>query len=104
MKSLRLSMLTLASGLALAGLAHAGEVRVMCYQDGNECEVTAELAKPDSPVNPVVRNELAKRPAPKSFDDVARLYSDIFVTCMTGNEPDNAAMRPRADRRSRVDR
>lgn len=52
MKSLRLSMLTLASGLALAGLAHAGEVRVMCYQDGNECEVTAELAKRFEAQNP----------------------------------------------------
>jgi cytochrome c553 len=52
-------------------------------------EISAELVKADSPVNPVVRNELAKRPAPKSFDDVAQLYSDIFVTCMTGNEPDN---------------
>jgi cytochrome c553 len=51
--------------------------------------ISAELARADSPVNPVVRNELAKRPAPKSFDDVAQLYSDIFVTCMTGNEPDN---------------
>jgi len=51
--------------------------------------ISAELAKADSPVNPVVRNELAKRPAPKSFDDVARLYSDIFVTCMSGDEPDN---------------
>jgi mono/diheme cytochrome c family protein len=52
--------------------------------------LSAELAKADSPVNPVIRNELAKRPAPKSFDDVARLYSDIFVTCMSGSEPDNA--------------
>jgi len=51
--------------------------------------ISAELAKADSPVNPVIRNELAKRPAPKSFDDVAQLYSDVFVTCMTGNEPDN---------------
>ena len=29
----------------LASVAQAGEVRVMCYQDGSECEVTAELAK-----------------------------------------------------------
>ena len=35
-----------ATALALsAGLAQAGEIRVMCYQDGAECDVTAELAK-----------------------------------------------------------
>ncbi|TLD70306.1 DUF1553 domain-containing protein [Phragmitibacter flavus] len=51
--------------------------------------ISAELAKADSPTNPVIRNELAKRPAPKSFADVAQLYSDIFVTCMTGKEPNN---------------
>jgi len=51
--------------------------------------ISAELAKADSPVNPVIRNELAKRHTPKSFDDVAQIYSDIFVTCMTGNEHDN---------------
>lgn len=49
-----------------------------------------ELTKPESPVNAVVKNELAKRPAPKTFDDVAGLYSDVFVTCITGKEPDNA--------------
>ena len=46
MKSFRIRALTLAIGLsAAAGLAQAGEVRVMCYQDGIECEVLAELAK-----------------------------------------------------------
>ncbi len=52
--------------------------------------VVAELTKPDALTNPVVRNELAKRPAPRSFDDVARLYSDVFLTCLSGKEPDNA--------------
>jgi cytochrome c553 len=52
--------------------------------------IAAELARPDSAANAVVRNELAKRPAPKSFTDVAQLYSDIFVTCMNGSQPDNA--------------
>jgi alpha-1,4-digalacturonate transport system substrate-binding protein len=32
--------------------AHAGEVRVMCYQDGIECDVTAELAKKFESLNP----------------------------------------------------
>ena len=27
------------------GVATAGEIRVACYSDGNECEVTADLAK-----------------------------------------------------------
>lgn len=53
MKKLRIHTLALATGLsALAGLAQAGEVRVMCYQDGVECEVTAELAKRFETQNP----------------------------------------------------
>ena len=36
-------------GAALIGAfvapASAGEIRVACYSDGNECEVTQELAK-----------------------------------------------------------
>lgn len=53
MKSVFIRPLALAAGLsALAGLAHAGEIRVMCYQDGIECEVTAELAKRFEAQNP----------------------------------------------------
>ncbi len=53
MKSVRIRTVALAAGIsALAGLAHAGEVRVMCYQDGIECEVTAELAKRFEAQNP----------------------------------------------------
>lgn len=37
-------------GLSLA--AQAGEIRVMCYQDGVECEVTAEQAKRFEAANP----------------------------------------------------
>ena len=37
---------------ALALPAAAGEVRVMCYQDGVECDVTAELAKRFEAQNP----------------------------------------------------
>lgn len=33
------------SGIGLATSAQAGEIRVMCYQDGVECDVTAEQAK-----------------------------------------------------------
>jgi alpha-1,4-digalacturonate transport system substrate-binding protein len=53
MKSVRITSLALAMGLSsMAGLAQAGEVRVMCYQDGVECEVTAELAKRFEAANP----------------------------------------------------
>jgi alpha-1,4-digalacturonate transport system substrate-binding protein len=34
-----------AAAIALPLSGNAAEIRVMCYQDGNECDVTAELAK-----------------------------------------------------------
>ena len=49
----RLHPLALAAGMALmAGISHAGEIRVMCYQDGVECDVTAEQAKRFEAQNP----------------------------------------------------
>ena len=53
-------------------------------------EVSKRLSDAASPINPVVRNELAKRPAPKSMTDVAAMYADVFVTCIAGQEPNNA--------------
>ena len=41
----RLSTLLLGALLAAAGTAHATNVRVMCYQDGVECDVTNDLAR-----------------------------------------------------------
>jgi alpha-1,4-digalacturonate transport system substrate-binding protein len=41
-----------ALALAAASLAQAGEIRVMCYQDGVECDVTAEQAKRFEAANP----------------------------------------------------
>jgi alpha-1,4-digalacturonate transport system substrate-binding protein len=56
MKSVRITSLALVMGLSsLAGLAQAGEVRVMCYQDGVECDVTAELAKRFEAANPATK-------------------------------------------------
>lgn len=56
MKTFRMSSLAslgFALGIsAVTGLAQAGEVRVMCYQDGIECDVTAELAKRFEAANP----------------------------------------------------
>lgn len=53
-------------------------------------EIVQRVTAPGSTVNAVVRNELAKRPAPKSMAEVANLYGNIFATCMSGTEPDNA--------------
>ena len=52
-------------------------------------EIAKKLGGPGSPINGVLRNELAKRPAPKTFGDVIAVYADVFVTCMSGKEPDN---------------
>jgi alpha-1,4-digalacturonate transport system substrate-binding protein len=53
MKSVFIRPLALAAGLsALAGMTQAADIRVMCYQDGVECEVTAELAKRFEAQNP----------------------------------------------------
>ena len=52
--------------------------------------VVAKLVKPETGLGGVPRNELAKRPAPKNFGEVAALYADIFNTCLAGSEPDNA--------------
>ena len=38
--------------LAMPVVSQAGEIRVMCYQDGVECEVTAEIAKRFEAQNP----------------------------------------------------
>ena len=55
MHAMNLKTVALMTGLALlslANLAHAGEVRVMCYQDGIECDVTNELARRFEARNP----------------------------------------------------
>ena len=44
--------LSLVALMALSSVAVAADVRVMCYQDGNECDVTAELAKRFEAQNP----------------------------------------------------
>lgn len=56
MKSVRILPVALAASLTLAaGIAHAGEIRVMCYQDGVECEVIAEQAKRFEAANPATK-------------------------------------------------
>jgi len=53
-------------------------------------EIARRLADPATGVNAVLRNEFAKRPAPKDLGDVAAVYGDVFATCIAGKEPDNA--------------
>src|SRR5207244_10903340 len=56
---------TLASGVALSlafGVAAAAEIRVACYSDGNECEVTQDLAKRFETQNPDVKVAVDKVP------------------------------------------
>ena len=48
--------------LAAAGVAVAGEIRVACYSDGNECEVTQDLAKRFEAQNPDVKVAIDKVP------------------------------------------
>lgn len=47
-----LSVLAVALTQSVMGQAQAGEIRVMCYQDGVECDVTAEQAKRFEVANP----------------------------------------------------
>ena len=42
----------LAAALATLGTSAFAEIRVMCYQDGNECDVTADLIKRYERQNP----------------------------------------------------
>src|SRR5215470_18817824 len=44
------------------GVAAAGEIRVACYSDGNECEVTQDLAKRFEAQNPDVKVAVDKVP------------------------------------------
>ena len=55
---------TLVSALiaAIPAAAYAGEIRVACYSDGNECEVTQELAKRFEGQNPDVKVNIDKVP------------------------------------------
>ena len=52
-------------------------------------EIAQRLANPAAGVNAVLRNELAKRPAPKNLGEVAAIYGDVFAACIAGKEPDN---------------
>jgi alpha-1,4-digalacturonate transport system substrate-binding protein len=56
MKTVSIRPLVILLGfMASAGIASAGEIRVMCYQDGVECDVTAEIAKRFEAKNPATK-------------------------------------------------
>ena len=46
----------------IVGIASAGEIRVACYSDGNECEVTQDLAKRFEAQNADVKVAIDKVP------------------------------------------
>jgi alpha-1,4-digalacturonate transport system substrate-binding protein len=50
--TLHRALVVSAVATAAASAAHAGDIRVMCYQDGIECEVTAAIAKRFEAANP----------------------------------------------------
>ena len=56
MKTVHIRPLVLMLGMTIAAsAAMASEIRVMCYQDGVECEVTAEIAKRFEALNPATK-------------------------------------------------
>ena len=62
---MRTNMYRLLAGLSVAALAaasHAADLRVQCYSDGNECEVTGEIAKRFEAENPGTKVILDKVP------------------------------------------
>lgn len=58
MKAVRIFPIAMALGSALSlghNLAQAAEIRVMCYQDGSECDTMADLAKRFEAQNPATK-------------------------------------------------
>ena len=68
---------------ALAGPAAAADLRVSCYSDGNECEVTTDLARRFMQANPDVRVSVDQVPY-KSIQE------SLPVQLAAGNGPDIA--------------
>ncbi len=68
---------------ALVGHAAAAEIRVSCYSDGNECEVTTALAQRFMQANPDVRVAVDQVPYKSSQEGLP-------VQLAAGNGPDIA--------------
>ena len=88
----RLAVVTALSTLAAATVAGAGEIRVQCYSDGNECEVTQDLAKKFEAQNSDVKVTVDKVPykavleqlpvqlAAGEGPDIARAMTDGYTS------------------------
>ena len=58
----RATLVAAVAALLATGVAFAGEIRVQCYSDGNECEVTQDLAKRFEAQNSDVKVTIDKVP------------------------------------------
>jgi alpha-1,4-digalacturonate transport system substrate-binding protein len=65
------------------GMAAAADIRVQCYQDGNECDITAELIKRFEAQNPGTKVNLDKVP-------YKTVVEQLPVQLATGQGPDIA--------------
>ena len=80
---IRKAFAALLAAAALAGPAAAADLRIACYSDGNECEVTADLARRFMQANPDVRVSVDQVPY-KSIQE------SLPVQLAAGNGPDIA--------------
>jgi len=80
---IRKALAALLAAAALAGPAAAADLRVACYSDGNECEVTTDLARRFMQANPGVRISVDQVPY-KSIQE------SLPVQLAAGNGPDIA--------------
>jgi len=80
---IRHEVLAMLAAAAFAGHAAAADIRVACYSDGNECEVTAALAQRFMQANPDVRVAIDQVPY-KSIQE------SLPVQLAAGNGPDIA--------------
>ena len=88
MKNLRLKTLTAAITALAALSAQAADLRVQCYSDGNECEVTADIAKRFEAANPGTKIIIDKVP-------YKAIVETLPVQLAAGEGPDIARVTPR---------
>ena len=76
----------LAAALATLGASAFAEIRVMCYQDGNECDVTADLIKRYEETGKRVRERYVPKPFNGSNDDeTLQRLETMMMTAASGN-------------------
>lgn len=62
MKKMRIAAIAAGVALTLSTQVSAQELRVQCYSDGNECEVTADIAKRFEAANAGIKIVIDKVP------------------------------------------